>query len=318
MHPYSEVSFFEFFGVFLSRILGLITGKLDLATDEVQLIALFLVGLSCSLLGAFLLLKKMTMVANSLSHTVLLGIVLCYLWIPAKQTIFEGNFFLLFVASFISALLTLVTTHFFTKTLNLQKEASVGLVFTSFFSLAILLVNVYTKHTHLGIEAVMGNIDAMHQNEILPLVLLTAINGSIFLGVFRGMKVCTFDKTHAFTLGFSPRLYEYLLLFLLSLTLVGAFRAVGVLLVLAFLVIPYLTVRIWSFHLSRILQYSCLLSFLYAAVGVALARHLLSCYQMPISTSGLVVVLMGIGYVFSLMLSKLKEILPMYKGKELA
>lgn len=303
MNPYAGKDFFGFFSLLISRIWLAITEGLPLsewASDEVQLAALVLLGISSSLLGTFLVLKKMTMVANALSHTVLLGIVVCYLLFPNKNEILQGNFFFFLLAALITAILTTFTTQFFTKTLRLQEQASIGLVFTFFFSLAILLVSLFARNVHLGVEAVMGNVDALHIQDVKILGILTVVTSLSILRFYRGFTLSAFDTTLAVHLGFSPAFYHYLLMFLLSLNLVGAFRAVGVLLVIGFLVIPYLTMRLWCFRMSHLLVYSSLFTVASSCGGIALSRHLLSIYQMPVSTAGLVVSLMALGYGVSL------------------
>ena len=76
MNPYSGSSFFGFFAVLGQRLMGIFSGNLEpLASDEVQLLVLVLISLSSALVGTFLVLKKKAMLANSLSHTILLGIV---------------------------------------------------------------------------------------------------------------------------------------------------------------------------------------------------------------------------------------------------
>ncbi len=82
LNPYQGVNFFEFFFVFFQRLWGFLTGTLgfhQLANDEIQVIVLSLIGASSALVGTFLVLRKMSMLANSLSHTILVGIVIAFL-----------------------------------------------------------------------------------------------------------------------------------------------------------------------------------------------------------------------------------------------
>ncbi len=302
MHPYSGDTFFSFFLTLFQRLPLLLLGRESLASDEVQILALCLISVGACFLGTFLLLKKMTMLANSLSHTVLLGIVVCFLWVPVKQDLFQGEVFRLLIASFITAFLTTLTTEFFTKTLKLQEGASIGLVFIFFFSTALLLINLFSKNVHLGIEAVMGNLDILQERDVkafAPLLLLQLI---LFPFLYRGLKVTTFDASFSYNLGFSSSLYHYFLMFLLSLTVVSSFRVVGVLLVLGFLGIPYLTVRLFSHTLKKILLFSILFCWLISCVSIAFSRHLLSVYKAPISSAGLAVFFLGLGYLGSLLL----------------
>ena len=116
-----------------------------LASDELQLLMLLLLAIPSALLGIFISLRKMTMLANSLSHTILLGIVITFL-------LFHGEGLLtpkaLLFSSFISALLTAFITESCVKLFRLQNDASIGLVFTALFSLGIILVTLFVK-THI-------------------------------------------------------------------------------------------------------------------------------------------------------------------------
>ena len=87
LNPYSGKSFFGFFLEFFSRLYQFLTGNIsvtDIASDEIQIIVLGGVAISAALVGCFLILRKMTMLANSLSHTILLGIVLAYYFSSAS------------------------------------------------------------------------------------------------------------------------------------------------------------------------------------------------------------------------------------------
>jgi ABC-type Mn2+/Zn2+ transport system permease subunit len=112
-----------------------------------------------------------------------------------------------------------------------------------------------------------------------------------------------FDEKLSFSLGIPTRTFHYLLMFLTALTLIAAFRAVGVLLVLSFLVGPTLIARQWTHRLRSLLLLGIALSLFAAIFGVALSRHFLSAYHMPLSTGGLVVTLISIIYLGSTVLT---------------
>ena len=100
------------------------------------------------------------------------------------------------------------------------------------------------------------------------------------------------------------------LLFLAAATCIGAFRAVGVLLVLAFLVGPYLTARLFCHRLKSLLLLSSLIGIGASLFGVALARHLLSAYDLPLSTGGIVVCAIGLFYLAGVALKKINLFTP--------
>ena len=308
MNPYTGQDFFGFFETLLLRLSGLLTGELTMATDELQMAVLSGVSLSTALVGTFLVLRRMTMLANSLSHSILLGIVVTFLASHGAGMIMESththsslNFQLLFLAAIGTGFVTSFLTEFLTKTVKLQEDASIGLVFNSFLSLGVILITLYTRNVHIGAEAVMGNADALHMDDFHLVCLIAAINVVLFFFLYRGYTITTFDPQLATALGYRPGLYNYLLMFQVSLTCVAAFRAVGVLLVLAFLTGPPLIARRFTHRLRIILLLATGISIASSFLAVAITRHLLSVYCLPLSTSGVVVCVILALFILSLL-----------------
>jgi len=300
-NPYSGSTFFEFFFVLLQRIWLFLSGKIglgDLVADEIQIIVLIGVASSAALVGSFLVLRRMTMLANSLSHTILLGIVVAFIFTQTKlqesssQTV-PLNISVMLTASIGVGLLTTFLTEFLTKTVRLQEDASTGLVFTTLFALGIVLVTLLTRSAHIGTEVVMGNVDALHLDDCRLIFTVLALNLISFLLFFKEFKITTFDPALSKSLGISILFYNYLLMSQVSATVIGAFRAVGVLMVLAFITGPILTARLLTHHLKMMIVLAILLGSVASIAGVALARHLLTVYGIALSTSGVIVSLIA-------------------------
>ena len=298
MNPYSGADFFQFFGILIQR---LFTGQIfSPAADEVQLAVLCAVSVSCGLIGPFLVLRRMAMFANSLSHTILFGIAGAFL---VASKVWTGGLFdlpTLLLGAFIAALVTAFLTEGLVRLFRLQEDASVGLVFTALFALGIVLVTLFTRDVHLGTEAVMGNVDILQISDIRFAALLAAVNLGAVVLFYPSLLLSSFDGGLAKTLGVKSR--RFLLLFLTAITCIGAFRAVGVLLVLAFLTGPYLTARLFCHRLPWLLFWSCAIGCAASAAGVALSRHLLSVYGLALSTGGIVVSLAGAIFAAALLL----------------
>lgn len=294
-NPYSGETFFGFFLQLIYRIAAFFQGKLslnDVAADEVQILVLTGVAISSSLVGTFLVLRKMTMLANALSHTILVGIVISY-YLLMKTTQTNGelnlNMEVMLLTALIMGLFTAFLTEFFTYHAKLQEDASIGLVFTSLFALGVILVTVLARNAHVGLEVVMGNVDALRLEDCNYVYLILGVNLLIFVLLFKEFKLTTFDSSLAKALGFSPIFFNYLLMTQVSATSIGAFRAVGVLMVLTFITGPPLTARLLTHSLKTMLLLSSLLGFTASLIGVALSRHLVTMYGMTLSTAGIVV-----------------------------
>jgi manganese/zinc/iron transport system permease protein len=314
VNPYWGKEFGSFFLLFFQRLVEMITGKIsleELASDEVQIFVLGLVGCASALIGSFLVLRKMVMLANSLSHTILLGIVIAYIiLIPvASSALIETqgiSLQALLIASLLTALLTTLLTQGLTHLMKLQEDASIGLVFTTLFALGVVLVTIFTRNTHIGAEAVMGNADALHIHDLKLIFIIALSDLLLIILLFKEFQLTTFDPGLARSLKVSPTLFSYLLMVMTSATVIGAFRAVGVLLVLAYLVGPVLTARLLTNHLKTMIALSVLIGFVCSLCAVALARHFLSVYHVPLSTSGLVVTLIGFVYLLAVLFAPQK------------
>lgn len=305
-NPYSGQNFIGFFLVFFQRIYKFLTGGLpvgDLASDEIQILVLVCVAASSAMVGTFLVLRKMTMLANSISHTILLGIVIAYLMTRHGESGHENHLNLqaMLFASMLMGLLTAFLTEFLTKTGKLQEDASTGIVFTTLFALGIIAVTFLTRSAHIGIEAVMGNVDALQIEDLKLILMVLVINSLIFFLFFKEFKITTFDPALANAFGISTVFFNYLLMMQVSATTIGAFRAVGVLMVLAFISGPPLAARLLTHDLKKMIWLAVLLGCLASIVGVALSRHLLSIHEVALSTGGVVVCIIVLFFILAVL-----------------
>lgn len=310
-NPYYGQQFIGFFVVFFQRLWQFFCGKLPfeaLVTDEVQVLVLASVAASGALVGTFLVLRRMTMLANALSHTILLGIVSAYLLVRLFADSPDPSAPLsiptLMIAAFLTGIVTTFFTEFLTKVIKLQEDASIGLVFSILFSLGIVLVTLFTRNVHVGTELVMGNADALQRSDLRGVVAILGINVSLFLLLFHGFKITTFDPQLARAFGFSPLLFNYLLMVQTSATAIGGFRAVGVLMILAFFIMPTLTARSLTHKLSTLIWLSIAIGVFASLIGVALSRHLFTTYGIGLSTGGIVVTTLGVIYLLTALVTR--------------
>lgn len=295
-NPYYAQDFFGVFYVLFQRLQLFLTGKLafaDLAPDEIQMLVLSGVAASSALVGCFLVLRKMTMMANSISHTILLGILAAFLFSQnTADPFFAGtglNIKAMLLASLLVGILTTFLTEFLTKTVRLQEDASTGIIFTSLFALGIVLITLLTRNAHIGVEVVMGNVDALHLDDCKLVFIILACNALLFFLFYKEFQITTFDPAFAKAIGISPMAMNYLLMALASATIVGAFRAVGVLMVLTFITGPALTSRLVTHSLGKMLLLAVVIGVVSSIIGVAISRHLLSVHGLALSTAGIVV-----------------------------
>lgn len=313
MNPYSGHDFFSFFSVFAVRMWQFFSGQLsleELASDEIQVFVLVGVAVSSALLGCYLVLRRMTMLANALSHTILLGIVFVYFFSvrgffgAVDHSHLQLSIGMLLTASLLMGIITTFLTEFLTKSAGLQEDASIGIVFTSLFSLGVILVTLLTRNAHIGTEIIMGNADALRLQDLKLVLAVLFLNMGLIIVFYKEFTITTFDSGLSKALGFSPVFFNYLLMTQVSATAIGGFRAVGVLMVLALMTGPALIARLLTNHLSTMLLMSAAIGTFCALTGVALSRHFLSVSGLAFSTGGIVVCVIIIFFLAVLLIKR--------------
>ena len=298
MISYWGMNFFEFFCLFFVRLVSFFPGGLQV--DEVQVIALVLISIMCSLLGVFLFVRKMAMVANAISHTVLIGIVLAaiisYFVYSIPIGVMEGSFTptLLVGSAMITSLLTMSFIEFLSRRNRMTKDVSIGLVFTFLFAVGVVLATIFTRNSHIGSEVIMGNVDLISMSDLKAIfnLLLVVLGG---IGVFyRPILISSFDGQFATLSGISNRAVDYLIVLLSSLTIIIAMKAVGIILILSLLIVPPLTSRLFCRSMKGVIIMSSLMSISASLISVAFSRHLLTTSGYALSTGGLLVTLLAL------------------------
>ena len=253
-----------------------------------------LVAVSCSILGTFLVLRKMAMVGDAISHAVLPGIVLSFFLTGSRDSIW-----MLIGAGMMGIITTLIIEWLHKKT-KLQEDASIGVTFTFLFALGVLLISYFAENIDLDQECVLyGEIAYVPLNTIaifgleLPkaLVLLSFVLIGIVGIIFYFFKECvitTFDAPYAASIGMSTVLWNYLLMSMVSFTTVASFESVGAILVVAFLVVPASAAYLITDSIKQTLLYAIVFGVLSSVGGYYAASFL------DVSISGSMATVSGI------------------------
>lgn len=262
-----------------------------------------LVGISSSLLGTFLVLRKSSMLSDAISHSILLGIVLTYMIIG--QT--TGPLFILGAA--LAGVFTVYLTEFLTSTNRVKNDAAIGLVFPALFSIAVILINVFARNVHIDIDAVLfGEIGFIWLDTLtlagydVPISLVTmsiiaVINFLFVVTFYKELKLSTFDDALSSALGYSPTLLFYMLLTLTSVTAVTAFDAVGAILLIAFIIVPPAAAYLLTDKLWRMMAYGSVISVASSISGYYLA------VLWDVSIAGMMAVMTGIFLILAFLFS---------------
>ncbi|RKQ28808.1 metal ABC transporter permease [Oceanobacillus halophilus] len=236
-----------------------------------------LVGLSCGIVGVFLILRKTAMMADAISHTVLLGIVVAF--IITREV--SGP------AMLIGGILAGLLTAFFVQwlhTLNVQHDASMGIVFTTLFAIGVILIATSVGNAHLDVQhALMGEITFIPFHTItIPIIgeipeaaglLLLVLVVVLFfiIAFYKEWKITSFDPALAASLGIPVLFMHYVFMGLVSITTVASFDAVGAIMVVAMLITPAAAAYLWTDKLLIMLVLSGTFGVVSSIVGYYIA-----------------------------------------------
>ena len=232
-----------------------------------------LVGAASSLVGAFLVLRKSSLLSDAISHSVLLGIVLGYLVTGDQFSPF------LLVGAALAGVATVFLTGLLANSGRVKDDAAIGLVFPLMFAVGVVLINVYARDVHIDTDAVLlGEIGFVWLDTaplfgfeapraLLTLGVVTLLNGLFVVVFYKELKLSTFDPALAAALGFSPTFLYYGLLSLTSVTAVAAFDAVGSVLFVAFVIVPVAAAYLLTDKLWRMIFFGVVISVLSSILG---------------------------------------------------
>ncbi len=262
------------------------------------------VAASCALVGAFLVLRRMSLLGDAISHAVLPGIVIAFMLTGTRSSI------PMLIGAGVLGLVTVALVELFNRTQRLREDASIGVVFPALFSLGVILVTRYTASVDFDLDCVLYGEIAFAPLDIFYLGDLSLgpralwITGAVllvnlvFVGLFfKELKLATFDAGLAASLGFSPVLVHYLLMGAVSLTVVGSFDAVGAILVVAMLITPPATAYLLTDRLGTMLGLSVLVGVTASSLGYGAAR-LIDC-----SIAGAMAASAGVLFLLALLFS---------------
>lgn len=233
-----------------------------------------LVASASALLGSFLVLRKMAMMSDAISHAILPGLVAGY-FLSHGPNLLAG-----FLGAAAAAVVTVSLVEGLQSTRRVGGQAAIGLVFPAMFALGTFLVSKYFAEVHLDTDAILyGNIEfAGHDvlfvgnsnlgpQSLWVMGALNVINFGFVVLLYKELKLSTFDAGLAASLGFSPLLLHYTLMTVMSVTTVAGFTAVGAILVVALMIVPAATAYLLTDQLPVMIGLSVLIGALSALSG---------------------------------------------------
>lgn len=219
-----------------------------------------LLGVTCGLLGSFIVVRKMALVGDALSHAVLPGVALGFLWNMTKDPV------AIFIGATVAGLLGTTVVGWITHTTRLKEDTALGLVLAAFYSVGVCLVTMIQRlptGNKSGIDKFLfGQAAAIGESDVKLMAVVTLLTVVLLALFYKELLVTSFDSGFARSVGFPVQLIHHALMLLLAFAVVIALQAVGVVLVSAMLIIPAAAAYLLTDRMHRML-------FLAAGFGLA-------------------------------------------------
>ena len=218
-----------------------------------------LVGAVCAFLSSYLMLKGWSLIGDALGHAVVPGVAGAYLLgLPYS------------LGAFLAGGLAAAAMVLVRQRTRLREDAIIGIVFTSFFALGLLLVSL--NPTSVDVQSiVLGNILGISDADVVQVVIISVIALTILTLRWKDLMLVFFDEAHARTVGIHPRRLQVLFFALLAASTVAALQTVGAILVIAMVVTPGATAYLLTDRFRTLIIIAVLLGSITSAVGAYLS-----------------------------------------------
>jgi len=265
-----------------------------------------LCAMACAVLGNFLVLRHMSMMGDAISHAVLPGLAIAFLITGSRASVS------MFIGAAVVGALTAVFTQWVSHFGNVDRGASMGIVFTTLFAIGLLLIVQAADRVDLDQGCVLygaieltpldvlfqfriGGIDIGVPRAFVILGVVLLLNVGFVVLFFKELRLSSFDPALATTLGFNAGTMHYLLMTMVAITTVASFEAVGSIIVIAMLVVPAATAHLLTDRLSTMVVWSMVIAAGCAAVGHVAAITVPKLFGFEdTSTSGMMAVVSGV------------------------
>jgi ABC-type Mn2+/Zn2+ transport system permease subunit len=267
--------------------LSYLTEPFQLEIQRRALVEVLLSGSLGGLLGCYVIFRRLGFMSDALSHAVLPGVVIAFLVVGASAILYGG-----LAAGIVAA----IAIGLITRERRIQEDAAIGIVLTGTFALGVVLISTVRTYATALEDILFGNVLLVSQEDVWVTLGLGLLVIATLLVFHRRFVLRAFDPQLSDSMGFNGLLLDLVLLLLLASTVVVSLRAIGNILVVAFLITPAATARLLTTRLPAMLAVSSAIG---AATGVG---GLIAAYQLNVSSGSFIVCLMTVVFVLVLVL----------------
>ena len=258
-----------------------------------SLVIAILVGIVCAIVGSYLMVQRLALLGDAISHSVLPGLAIAF--------ILGAN---IFVGAFIAGVLSTVIIAWIKARSTIKEDAAMGIVFSAFFALGITLITIVQKDNKIDLNHFLfGNILGVTAQDAIDTAVIVALVLLVVVFFYKELLFYTFDSLGAQATGLPVNLLNFGLMVLIALTIVASLKAVGVVLVLSLLITPASTAYLLVTRLHQVMILGAIIGVISSISGMYLSYF----YNLP---SGPAIVLVASGlFVLSLLFSPTQGIL---------
>jgi manganese/zinc/iron transport system permease protein len=239
----------------------------------------FFVAAACGLIGNYLILRRMALVGDAISHSILPGIAIAFLLANSRNT------WVMFAGALVAGILTTVIIDVIHKRSRVKQDAAIGIAFSTLFAVGVILISLYADKVDLDQECVLygeiafvplapmvqiGGI-TLGPEPVFRMGVVAIVTAVLIVLFYKELLVSSFDPGLAASLGINAGVMHYALMSMLSVVVVSAFESVGAILVIAMLILPGATASLLSHRLPVVLALSVLHGALSSLLGIHLA-----------------------------------------------
>ncbi|ARJ51172.1 metal ABC transporter permease [Staphylococcus lutrae] len=253
-----------------------------------------LVGIVCGVVGCLIILRGLSLMGDAMSHAVLPGVALSFLiHIP------------MFIGALVTGMLSSIIIGYISDTSKTKKDAAIGITFTTFLALGIVLISVIHSATDLY-HILFGNILAITQSAFYTTLFVSMIVLALIFILYRPLKMSTFDPIFSRMSGLNTKVIHYFMMLLLALVIVASVQTVGVILVVALLITPASTAFLIAKKLSTMMLISSIFSVISSTLGIYIS------FKLNLPSGAVIVLISAVLYALTFSIIKLKS--KLHKG----
>lgn len=238
-----------------------------------------LVGLLCAVVGSYLMVQRLALLGDAISHSVLPGLAIAFM--------LGAN---IYIGAFIAGVVSTMAIAWIRVRSPIKEDAAMGIVFSAFFALGITLITVIQKDNKIDLNHFLfGNILSVTIDEVRHTAIIAAIVLTVVFLIYKELLFYTFDPLGAQAAGLPVNLLNFGLMILIALTIVASMTTVGVILVLSLLITPGATAYLLVKRLNQVMILGAVIGVISSISGMYLSYY----YNLP---SGPAIVLVVSGF----------------------